>query len=896
MKNKIISRRANQFSKSDRRAKASLQDVKMTQASEESINDIEQAQSQLAAEREKYASLYNYAPIAYCTVDENDIILELNLAAAELLGHEPHNLRNHPITPYLTPKSLQVFAEHRIKARQLRLPQSCELTIRHQDGTQVLVQARTIALENDSSRTLWHSALTDITGQKRIEMSLRESEEKFRSIAEQSSDMIAILSQDALILYASQASKILFGLSADQMQLHEITDFLDASCTAQAIDNLRDAIQNQRRSMYLELLMKRKDGSTFIGELTGSYYNFDSQPGLLVIIRDVSERKRAQEELNKSEKRYRELFTNNHAVMLLIDPESGQLADANTAACAFYGYSLEELKSMRISQINTLTREQVFEEMQKVRSKQQQHFFFRHRLRSGEVRDVEVYSASIDIDGKNLFYSIIHDITEKKLAEDETQRARARYYALFDQSHDAVFIIDLQGKHLEVNHRAAEMLGYTWEELLSLSELDICVVQDQKESVLERLLIGEQIPPYECLFRKKNGDVISVEASVELVRDGNGAPIHIQRVVRDITERKRAETITQLRIDLLEHAVSHSMDELLTRALDEIEQLTNSQISFCHFVEPDQKTLSLQSWSTRTLNKFCTTAGKGLHYPIDQAGIWVDCVIQRKPVIHNDYASLHHRKGLPDGHVPLIRELVVPILREERVVSILGVGNKPSEYNQGDIEIVSFLADVTWEIIQRKRAEEGFRQANEQLSRQLLEIEQLQTELKEQALRDPLTGLYNRRYLKETMTHELARCEREQTSLSVVIMDVDHFKKINDTYGHQAGDHFLEVIAALLNRHTRGSDFACRYGGEEFLLLLPGTTLQSAAKRAEELRLMCAETSIHLENKKLAITLSLGVASFPLHGSTPDEILIKADRALYGSKRDGRNRVTVWDE
>jgi diguanylate cyclase (GGDEF)-like protein len=224
------------------------------------------------------------------------------------------------------------------------------------------------------------------------------------------------------------------------------------------------------------------------------------------------------------------------------------------------------------------------------------------------------------------------------------------------------------------------------------------------------------------------------------------------------------------------------------------------------------------------------------------------------------------------------------------------VGNKPTDYHDGDVETVSFIADVTWEIVQRKRAELGLRHANEELSRKLLEINQLQADLKKQALRDPLTGLYNRRYLSETLDRELTRCKRNKEPLSVIIMDVDHFKTINDTYGHQAGDEFLKTIASLIQSHARGSDVACRYGGEEFLLLMPGTNLQTAAKRAEDLRVICSETQVLFEMKNLVVTISFGVASYPDHGTTPDEILIKADRALYQSKNNGRNLVTVWSE
>ena len=174
-----------------------------------------------------------------------------------------------------------------------------------------------------------------------------------------------------------------------------------------------------------------------------------------------------------------------------------------------------------------------------------------------------------------------------------------------------------------------------------------------------------------------------------------------------IAERKHLKDMMNLRFDLMEYAGTHSLEELLQKTLDEIGALTDSPIGFYHFVEPDQKTLSLQAWSTRTVKEFCTAKGKGMHYGIDQAGVWVDCVHERRPVIHNDYLSLPHRKGLPEGHAAVIRELVVPIIREDNIVAILGIGNKPSDYTEKDVELVSFLADVAWEITKRKRATEA---------------------------------------------------------------------------------------------------------------------------------------------------------------------------------------------
>ncbi len=203
---------------------------------------------------------------------------------------------------------------------------------------------------------------------------------------------------------------------------------------------------------------------------------------------------------------------------------------------------------------------------------------------------------------------------------------------------------------------------------------------------------------------------------------------------------------------------------------------------------------------------------------------------------------------------------------------------------------------VKEDITERKRAEDALQKANDQLRADMEKIEQLQEELREQAIHDPLTGLYNRRYLNEALARELARVEREKASLSIIISDIDHFKMINDTYGHLVGDKFLVEIASLMKNHARGSDIVCRYGGEEFLLALPGTALDSAAKRAEEIRQKCAEIVIQHEGKDLKVTMSFGVATYPNHGKEAEEIIIKADKAMYQSKHNGRNCVTIREE
>ncbi len=186
------------------------------------------------------------------------------------------------------------------------------------------------------------------------------------------------------------------------------------------------------------------------------------------------------------------------------------------------------------------------------------------------------------------------------------------------------------------------------------------------------------------------------------------------------------------------------------------------------------------------------------------------------------------------------------------------------------------------------------RKANQLLEVQLEEINQLQAILREQAIRDPLTHLYNRRYLVEILDREFSQTPRQSQSLSIVLDDIDDFKSVNDNYGHNAGDVCLIALAQQLRQYFRESDILCRYGGEEFLILLPDSTPHSVFERVEELCKLIADISFPYEDHAIQITISAGTASFSDHGSDPDAIIRKADQALYASKHAGRNRVTIW--
>lgn len=219
--------------------------------------------------------------------------------------------------------------------------------------------------------------------------------------------------------------------------------------------------------------------------------------------------------------------------------------------------------------------------------------------------------------------------------------------------------------------------------------------------------------------------------------------------------------------------------------------------------------------------------------------------------------------------------------------------NRPVEDAQGNI--VEFQS-AGYDITERKLAEQALQQANEDLESQLEKVNVLQEQLLEQAVRDVLTGLFNRRYLQETLDREIARAGREDYPISLIMLDLDHFKILNDTFGHKAGDLILQSVGQIFLSHTRRMDIACRFGGEEFVIIMPSLPLELGIKRAETLRQAVADIAIPYNGQTLHATLSAGVAVYPQHGQDAGALLHAADMALYMAKNAGRNRVMAFQE
>jgi len=262
---------------------------------------------------------------------------------------------------------------------------------------------------------------------------------------------------------------------------------------------------------------------------------------------------------------------------------------------------------------------------------------------------------------------------------------------------------------LDVNHAAVVMNGARdKQELISI--VHQLMADDVPSQVmiheLEMIWEGYTSFGFEMSSRKMDGSLISGIQRVYIPANNN-QPDYARVIVTstDITERKRSDTIMQKRLELMEFASHHSLQELMQRTLDEICELTHSRISFLQLLRDDEKTPGLHLWSTEAASLFSIPEGQRTRHSVDQAGVWADAVRQRRSVIQNDYASLPDRKGLPEGHAELIREVMIPIIRNDKVMAVVGIGNKPTSYTREDVEIAERFADHAWDIMERKQME-----------------------------------------------------------------------------------------------------------------------------------------------------------------------------------------------
>lgn len=480
------------------------------------------------------------------------------------------------------------------------------------------------------------------------------------------------------------------------------------------------------------------------------------------------------------------------------------------------------------------------------------------------------------------------DLADRERRLEDFKFSEVRYRRLFETAKDGILILDADtGQVTDVNPFLEGLLGYTHAELLGKKLWEIGPFRDVVASQAAfRELQGKEYIRYENLpLETKAGEHLQVEfvSSVYLVEMKRV----VQCNIRDITARRLAEDGVRKANEDLTALVAE-----LQRRDSGMQQLNriNDLLQTCNTREEAYEVISLmagdlfpgQSGSVARLHARDHNLETVARWGSESAGEAVfsadDCWAMRR-------GQPHHVKG---PHAGLMCRHVVPQPGFDSLCVPLTV--------QGEtMGLLSLVGSVG-----RNSVDKGTRQPlaltfGEAIKLSLSNIA-LRVKLREQATHDPLTGLFNRRFLEEVLSRELHRVRRSHSPLCVAMLDLDHFKKLNDAGGHEAGDSFLRELGRLLRKNLRRSDIPCRYGGEEFALVFPDSSLENTVQRVEQIRGLVKSLDVRLGDQTLgSLTVSGGVALASERGCTVREILGAADSALYAAKQAGRNRVVIYD-
>jgi PAS domain S-box-containing protein len=690
-------------------------------------------------------------------------IIDVNKASLELYGIDRKEDLLHSLGDLFDSISIRHFEDELVELTSSLNRFSWEGTDILPTGRQIEVLVNgsiPYGYEEDWSRVI--VSIIDITERRQAELELR----KLSRAVEQSGSTIVITDTSGNIEYVNPKFTEITGYSYEEV-IGQNPRLLKSGFTAdEEYKQLWETIKSGRE-WHGELLNKKKDGTLYWESVTISPILNDRKEitHYVGVKEDITERKQSEIEIRRHIAELEAVYENGLSVGRLLEP--GEIGDRVIETFARYlpwhhvtiRLRKEDSEDLELVSFNlpNLKEEE--------RSDAEQHFVARINkvgqglsgwviqtgtpLRTGAVHTHPQYIdthagiqsglymplkvgervigvISVESEAPNAFteqderllatlanqtavafenarlYEVMQkELLERKRVEDALRVSETHYRALADSITDILFELD-QDLHYTHWNRASETLtGIPASQVIgkSLSEIQGSTQEQIRlQKIYEEVVKSHQPRTFETVLGL-GGETRFFEVNAYPSTRG------VSVVAKDVTDRKRTETIMQKRFELMEYSAKHSLNELMLRTVDEVSELTSSTIGFFNFMEDDQFNLSTQTWSTNALHLFRVSPDDGVHRSPDQAGVWAEAVRQRRPLIHNDYETLANRKGLPQGHVPIVRQIVIPIIRNERIMAVLGIANKPQNYTSDDLEIAARLADYAWDITERKQME-----------------------------------------------------------------------------------------------------------------------------------------------------------------------------------------------
>jgi diguanylate cyclase (GGDEF)-like protein/PAS domain S-box-containing protein len=583
------------------------------------------------------------------------------------------------------------------------------------------------------------------------------------------------------------------------------------------------------RDLYFELLDKDAQAAKRTDWGRRILHAFDRLEIAVAKQRDLRDKART-ERLHHAEQWTRSLFES------VPDPQflhtlDGYFLDVNSAACERLGYSREQLLNMCVSDIDKPLQAPSLEKtVQTILKNGSCRFRTAHVSSSGEIFPVEIRSCVVDSGDTPLILSSARDMSEMETQRKALQKSEEKFRRIFETMKDAYILTSMEGAVLMANPSALRQIGLAEHEVLGKDVTPLLYANPaDRKAMLEKLAEDGALSGYLVDFKDKDGATVKGELNVNLVYNEQNEPVALEGIFRDVTDRIEAER------EMREREEQYRGFFMNNHAVMLLHDPNNGNIIDANpaaerFYGHERGTLL-----SMNINQLQQDSEEDVFREMVRAG-------QQN---RNHFLLRHKTAG-----------------GRERDVEVY---SGPVMVN-GRMLLYSVIHDVT----ERRR---------------------LGKELQRLATEDSLTGVYNRREFLRLCEKEFSRSRRYRTPLSLLMLDLDNFKTINDTHGHKIGDEVLQAVTACCREALRESDVLGRIGGEEFAVALPQTDSANAAKAAHRLCKSIRELQVQTPQGPQSVTVSIGLAAMTRDDHDAEETMHRADKALYSAKRKGRNRV-----
>ena len=615
--------------------------------------------------------------------------------------------------------------------------------------------------------------------------------------------------------------------------------------------------------------------------------------GMVGISHDITQRTLAEEALQEAEAKYRALVENMPAVVYVdLADESRKTIFINSRIQEMLGYSPDDWitkPDLCIDIVHPEDSERMWKALDESEADGRFACDYRYVARDGRVVWVRDEAILLKKEGErpSVWQGVMLDITAQKEAEEALRQSEERFKLMAWATKDAVWDWNLQTNQIWWGEGLQKIFHYSPETSESNPEWRLKRIHPEDRAKVNRVIDqalsgGMDFWSKEYRFQHHDGAYTDIMDRGYIMRDDRGRPYRMIGAMMDISERKYMEstllqTNQQMRqfLDELQHR--HQEIALLNELSRQL-QASQSQEEAYQIIGD----LSDQLFPQTTGALYLLHSSRTL---VSAVASWGQLPSEERTLSPDNCWALYrgqtqslkqHDDGLPCPHLSELSPAVSYCLPMQVQGEILGFLHVRSQ-DKGNLDEAK--RQLAYAVVEHA----GMAISNLNL----------RAALREQSIRDPLTRLYNRRYMEEVLKQQMSRATRHLHPLGIVMIDIDHFKSFNDVYGHAAGDGLLSELGKFLQSHIRAEDVACRYGGEEFTLILPDASLETALQRAEELRQQVRQLQAAGGQAHKPITLSMGIAIYPQHGRTIENVLRAADSALYSAKQHGRDRVVI---